>query len=144
MQDFSAPVSRSVLVCHPCRALNIPTSVLASLSKQRGSSGLEALLIHLSTDQVYDGSRSLWTESDTTEPVNAYGQSKVAAETTIREQWPRHIILRSSIIYGPQSPMPVSRPLFVQFVVRCKHPQAPTNTHQHQPLMPAILSGSIV
>eukprot|EP00892_Ulva_mutabilis_P011197 jgi/Ulvmu1/844/UM010_0218.1 len=98
------------------RALNIPTALLAALRAQRDARGLEATLVHVSTDQVYDGSRALWTEADSAAPVNAYGQSKLDAERAVRVQWPRHTILRSSIIYGPQSPVPVARPLFVQFV----------------------------
>ena len=34
----------------------------------------------------------------------------------LQERWPRHVILRSSIMYGPQSAVPVSRTLFLQFV----------------------------
>ena len=34
----------------------------------------------------------------------------------IQERWPNHVILRSSIIYGSQSPVPVSRVLFLQFI----------------------------
>lgn len=34
----------------------------------------------------------------------------------LQERWPNHVILRSSIIYGPQSPVPVSRVLFLQFI----------------------------
>ena len=34
----------------------------------------------------------------------------------MQAQWPHHVILRSSIIYGPNSPQPVSRRLFLQFV----------------------------
>ena len=36
----------------------------------------------------------------------------------LQTEWPRHIILRASIIVGPQSPVPVSRPLFLQFIVQ--------------------------
>lgn len=36
----------------------------------------------------------------------------------LQAQWPKHVILRSSIIYGPQSPVPVARPLFLQFVAQ--------------------------
>ena len=33
-------------------------------------------------------------------------------------EWPKHVILRASIIVGPQSPVPVARPLFLQFIVQ--------------------------
>ena len=34
----------------------------------------------------------------------------------MQDRWPNHVILRSSIIFGPQSPVPVSRVLFLQFI----------------------------
>lgn len=58
------------------------------------------------------------SEDDAAAPVNVYGETKLAAEQAIQTAWPRHVILRSSIIYGPQTPHPVDRALFVQFVVR--------------------------
>ena len=36
----------------------------------------------------------------------------------MQAEWPKHVILRASIIIGPQSPVPVSRPLFLQFIVQ--------------------------
>ena len=44
-----------------------------------------------------------------------------------QERWPNHVILRSSIIYGPQSRMPVSRALFLQFVARQLAEETPTS-----------------
>jgi dTDP-4-dehydrorhamnose reductase len=100
-----------------CRALNIPQTLLLALQEQKARKGVEALLVHISTDQVYDGSRSFWKEDSVTEPVNEYGRSKLLAEEAICNLWPKHYILRSSIIYGPFPPVPVTRTLFVQFVV---------------------------
>jgi hypothetical protein len=68
--------------------------------------------------QVYDGSRPWWTESDPTHPVNAYGHSKLEAEQHLAASYPsKHVVLRASLIYGPEPPLQaVGRPLFVQFV----------------------------
>ncbi|KAJ3672234.1 hypothetical protein LUZ60_006955 [Juncus effusus] len=74
------------------------------------------LLIHLSTDQVYEGVKSYYKEDDETLPVNMYGKSKVAAEKLIIEKCVNYAILRSSIIYGPQSISPVSRSLPIQWI----------------------------
>ena len=38
------------------------------------------LLIHISTDQVYDGSKANWREDDVCGPVNTYGRTKLQAE----------------------------------------------------------------
>lgn len=98
--------------------MNIPQTLLKALQEQKEQRNVEALLIHISTDQVYNGSRSFWQEGCDIDPVNEYGRSKALAETAIRTLWPKHCILRSSIIYGPLPAVPVARALFVQFVVR--------------------------
>jgi dTDP-4-dehydrorhamnose reductase len=59
-------------------------------------------LIHLSTDYVFDGrSSSPYREEDATNPVNAYGRSKLAGENHIREILPQHVILRTSWVFSP-------------------------------------------
>ena len=64
---------------------------------------------------MYDGSKAMWSESDPTAPVNTYGQTKVAAEEEVRGKFPAsHVILRSSIIVGPQPPIPLSKGLPLQ------------------------------
>lgn len=99
------------------KSLNIPSVLLSGLENYANRSSHFPLVIHLSTDQVYDGSRSFWKESDPTDPINEYGKSKLAAEQEIQARWPNYIILRSSIIYGPQPPgASVGRALFLQFV----------------------------
>ncbi|KAJ1694601.1 hypothetical protein LUZ63_011299 [Rhynchospora breviuscula] len=75
-----------------------------------------SLLIHLSTDQVYEGVKSFYKEEDETIPVNIYGKSKVAAEKLISETFQNYVILRSSIIYGPQTLSPVARSLPIQWM----------------------------
>src|SRR5947208_959870 len=48
-----------------------------------------ARLVHLSTDVVFDGaSRTAYTETDTPNPVTAYGRTKAAAEELVRERYP--------------------------------------------------------
>ncbi len=70
--------------------------VLAEEAAARG-----AALIHYSTDYVFDGSGTRpWNESDPTGPLNAYGRSKLAGETAIREVGPAHLIVRTSWVYG--------------------------------------------
>ncbi|MEW5300359.1 MAG: hypothetical protein WDW36_003295 [Sanguina aurantia] len=98
------------------RSINIPTHLIAQLRLQQERAGVCALLLHISTDQVYDGSHALSTEEQACHPVNVYGRSKLEAEQAVQAAWPHHVILRSSIIYGPPPPQPVSRALFLQFV----------------------------
>jgi dTDP-4-dehydrorhamnose reductase len=61
----------------------------------------DVLLIHISTDYVFDGTkRSPYLESDKTNPVNVYGASKLAGEEAIRELCERYYIVRTSWLYS--------------------------------------------
>lgn len=72
--------------------------VLAEEARRR-----DALLVHYSTDYVFDGSKiGPWMEDDATNPLNVYGASKLAGEQGIQEVAGRHLIFRTSWVYGPQ------------------------------------------
>jgi dTDP-4-dehydrorhamnose reductase len=60
-----------------------------------------AMLVHYSTDYVFDGSKnSPYTEDDTTNPINIYGQSKLAGEQAIQSVAGDYLILRTSWVYA--------------------------------------------
>lgn len=60
-----------------------------------------ALLIHYSTDYVFDGSLDrAYLETDATAPLSAYGRSKLAGEVAIASSGAAHLILRTSWVYG--------------------------------------------
>jgi len=62
---------------------------------------LDALMVHYSTDYVFDGSQTTpYKESDTPGPVSAYGRTKLDGERAIRASGCRHLILRTSWVYG--------------------------------------------
>ncbi|RTL98474.1 dTDP-4-dehydrorhamnose reductase [Ancylobacter aquaticus] len=60
-----------------------------------------AALIHLSTDYVFDGSKKgAYVESDPVAPLGLYGASKEAGERAVRAGLARHLIIRTSWVYG--------------------------------------------
>lgn len=62
---------------------------------------LGALLIHYSTDYVFDGSKATpYLESDPTGPQSVYGRSKVAGEEAIRAAGCKSVIFRTSWVFG--------------------------------------------
>ena len=72
--------------------------VLAEEAKRLG-----AMLVHYSTDYVFDGTkRTGYVEDDAPNPLSVYGRSKLAGERAIRDSGCRHLILRTSWVYGPR------------------------------------------
>jgi len=60
-----------------------------------------AVLVHVSTDYVFDGAKkSPYSEQDTPRPLNVYGNSKLAGEYFVRSTTEKHFVLRTSAIYG--------------------------------------------
>jgi dTDP-4-dehydrorhamnose reductase len=81
------------------RALSIngiAPGILAEEAKKRG-----ALLVHYSTDYVFDGSGTRpWQEEDSPAPLNAYGRTKLAGDRAIAAVGCEHLIFRTSWVYG--------------------------------------------
>lgn len=112
------------------RAVNVPTQLVAALA----SAAPHALLVHVSTDQVYDGTRPWNREGDAAamRAANAYGASKRDAEALVTERWANHAVLRSSIIVGPAPRAPVGRPLFLQWLDGALAGPAPTELFEDE------------
>lgn len=64
---------------------------------------LDALLVHYSTDYVFDGAaQQPYVESDPTGPVSAYGRTKLIGEQAIAATGGRWLVFRTSWVYAPR------------------------------------------
>lgn len=80
-----------------CRRIN--ATAVGEVAKACAETG--ALLVHYSTDYVFPGSGAQpWGEGDATGPLNVYGQTKLEGEVAIRNSRCRHLIFRTSWVYG--------------------------------------------
>ncbi|MGK7947337.1 MAG: dTDP-4-dehydrorhamnose reductase [Xenococcaceae cyanobacterium] len=81
------------------KAINgIAPTVLAESAQK-----LNATIVHISTDYVFDGTNHTpYTEEDTPKPIGIYGKYKLMGEEGIRQNCDRHIILRTAWVYGSQ------------------------------------------
>ena len=79
------------------RAINaIGPGVLAEEAKK-----INAVLVHYSTDYVFDGTKgSPYIETDVTNPLNIYGQTKLEGEQAIQSVGGAYLILRTSWVYS--------------------------------------------
>ncbi|MFN2544849.1 MAG: dTDP-4-dehydrorhamnose reductase [Actinomycetota bacterium] len=60
-----------------------------------------AILLHVSTDYVFDGEKgTAYDEMDRPNPVSAYGRSKLAGESKVRAMLPEHFVVRTSYVFG--------------------------------------------
>lgn len=82
---------------------------LAAFAANRDGAGLLAQacrrrgipLVHVSTDYVFDGTRSgAWREDDAVGPAGVYAQSKAEGEELVRDVLPQHVIVRTSWVFG--------------------------------------------
>jgi len=74
---------------------------LGARNLAEGTRDLGAVLMHVSTDYVFDGSKGEpYIETDAPLPLNAYGNTKLAGEYFVRTLNPKHFVLRTSALYG--------------------------------------------
>ncbi|MDQ7998611.1 MAG: dTDP-4-dehydrorhamnose reductase [Bordetella sp.] len=79
------------------RTLNATAPGVVAEAAQR----VGALMVHYSTDYVFDGSGSRpWTENDPTGPLSVYGATKLEGEQAVQRHCARHLIFRTSWVYA--------------------------------------------
>ncbi len=113
-----ASVDRALVACNPDVVINAAAYTAVDRAEQDAPlafriNGLGAgnvadaaaaryiPVIHVSTDYVFDGLKATaYTEDDPVLPLSVYGASKAAGETAVRRANPKHLILRTSWVYG--------------------------------------------
>lgn len=106
----------------------------------------DALLIHYSTDYVFDGSKpSAYVESDPVNPLNVYGNTKAQGEAAIQKSGCRFLIFRTSWVYserGSNFLLTMLRLAKQRDELRIVNDQrgAPTSTHSLARATAAIIS----
>lgn len=80
-------------------AYRINTEAPAAIAKT--CKAINALLVHYSTDYVFDGrAKRAYLEDDIAAPLSIYGASKLAGEQAIRDSGARYVILRTAWVYA--------------------------------------------
>lgn len=75
---------------------------------------IDAHIIHISTDYIFDGKNGPYSENDTPSPVGYYGRTKLASENALKLNGVKNTIIRTNVLYGIAKN---SRPDFVRWVV---------------------------
>lgn len=126
------------------RVNGVAPGVLAEEAKRVG-----ALLVHYSTDYVFDGEKpSPYVETDATNPLNVYGRSKLAGEQAIQRSRCRHLILRTSWVYsrtGRNFLLTMLRHSREKKELRVVDDQlgAPTSSRMIADAAPAVIAGAL-
>ncbi len=83
----------------PTRAFTVNGTGAHNVATQ--AQAIAALLIHVSTDYVFDGSKPApYTEEDCARPLNVYGVTKLGGEHFVRALCERHLVVRVSGLFG--------------------------------------------
>lgn len=76
-------------------------NALAPANLARAAKAADAFLVHISTDYVFDGSKSVpYGEDDIARPLNAYGRTKLEGDMAVQKSGCRHMIIRTSWLYS--------------------------------------------
>lgn len=76
-------------------------NAIGTLYVAKACAQIDAKLVYISTDYVFDGTKGTpYDEDDTTNPANVYGYSKLLGEKLIRMTYSRHFVVRTSWLYG--------------------------------------------
>ncbi|MFQ5648881.1 MAG: dTDP-4-dehydrorhamnose reductase [bacterium] len=91
----------NVPLCEQEPVQSFKVNALGAFNLARVTEEIGAVLVHFSTDYVFDGQkRTPYLEVDRTNPLNMYGLTKLSGETLVLNHCQRHFVVRLSGIYG--------------------------------------------
>jgi len=90
-------VDKAESECEAAEIYNAKAPAILALEAKK----IDALLVHYSTDYVFDGSGDRpWRETDAPAPLNVYGATKLGGERAIADSGCRHLTFRTSWVYA--------------------------------------------
>ena len=83
----------------PAKAYEV--NAVGALNLAKACALVDAVLVHVSTDYVFDGAKSTpYVETDPVNPLSVYGLSKAAGEAAVASYCPKHFVVRTCGLYG--------------------------------------------
>jgi dTDP-4-dehydrorhamnose reductase len=90
----AAMASHEACEANPAEAMLVNATATGWLAEAANTHG--ALIVYISSDAVFDGSRGSYVETDVPNPFSVYGESKLAGEDAVRAATDHHLILRTN------------------------------------------------
>jgi len=103
VEQLLADVHPSVIIHTACSNQNqdnLDSILPAARNLAEAAVTIDARLIHVSTDLVFDGQHGPYSEDATPSPLSEYGQVKVQSEKIVMTHHPKALVVRPSLIYG--------------------------------------------
>lgn len=97
---YNCIVERRVDVCESSWPTVMETNVNIPMRMAQVCEEFAIYLVHISTDYVFDGRRPPYKPSDTCNPLNAYGVSKLLSELRVKAFCPSAAIVRVPVLYS--------------------------------------------
>jgi dTDP-4-dehydrorhamnose reductase len=85
---------------HPDEAMTVNRDAPAAAARAAAKRG--AGFVYFSTEYVFDGTAGPYAEDDPVHPLSVYGLSKLEGERRAVEENPRTIVIRTTVVYGPE------------------------------------------
>ncbi|MCE9642323.1 MAG: SDR family oxidoreductase, partial [Betaproteobacteria bacterium] len=86
----------SVDLCEEQPAAAMHANAELARNVAAATNSLNVRLIHISTDHLFDGSKSLYTENDAPAPINVYARTKLQAELWVQQENPAALLVRTN------------------------------------------------